>query len=114
MSYGDMPKNSSGNIPYQLDPDRLALTKKDVCGFIDRVIERLKQNQLENWQLIVEMEVFKGYIKIRSEKAIQSVWREIVLWFNDLLMENTVKQMEEEGFDYQRIWHELKKKALKK
>lgn len=105
-------KNTSGNIPYQLDPDRLTLSKKDILKFCDRAIQEWSKNKIANWRFIAGMEIFKAGLMIFGEKTLMEIWKKILAWFNELLFENAIKQMQEDGLDYYKIFDALKKKAL--
>jgi len=82
------------NKVLQFDPDKFVLTKIDVLRMLDNIEARWKKNKTANLPLLMELKGAKFYFRIKSDKAIQELWSEILNEFNNIMIENNIKQNE--------------------
>jgi hypothetical protein len=87
-----MSKKSDEHLRF--DPDIFVLTKNDVLKILDRIEARWKKNQTANLPLLMELKGAKFYFRIKSDEAIQRLWGEILNEFNEIIIENNIKQNE--------------------
>jgi len=72
------------------DPDKFVLTKTDFLNILDRIGNRWKKNRKDNWKLIIEIEATKVFVRMKSEESISQLWGEILIEFNEILIENSI------------------------
>lgn len=78
----------------RFDPDVFVLTKKDVLQILDNIEKRWNKNRAHNLPLLMELKGAKFYFRIKSDKAIRELWGEILNEFNEIMIENNIKQNE--------------------
>jgi len=99
-----MAKNSSFN------PDSLALTKKEILEFCDRVIEKWKKTPEENTNNILAMTAIKASIVWTDDDSLKAIWNEIIAWIFELLYENALSKGKEGNDDWANVMKKLKDK----
>lgn len=92
------------------EPDKLALTKDDILGFCDRVIEKWSKNPTKNTSNILAMNAVKTSVMWTDDASLKAIWGEILSWTFDLLYENALAQ----GKDEQTEWSQVLKKIKNK
>ena len=92
------------------EPDKLALTKKDILEFCDRVIEKWSRNPSKNTSKILAMNAVKTSIVWTDEESLKAIWDEIISWTFELLYENALAQ----GKDNEVNWSSVMKKIKNK
>ena len=80
------------SIKTTFEPDKLALSKKDILDFCDRVIDKWSQNPSKNTNNILEMSAVKTSIVWTDDQSPKAIWSEIISWTFDLLYENALVQ----------------------
>ncbi|MDH3277732.1 MAG: hypothetical protein OEL77_06295 [Nitrosopumilus sp.] len=91
------------------EPDKLALSKKDILDFCDRVIVKWSKNPTENTNNILAMNAVKTSILWTDDESLKAIWDEIISWTFDLLYENALAQGDQEG-----NWSDVMKKIKNK
>lgn len=74
------------------EPDKLALSKKDILDFCDRVIVKWSENPSKNTKNILAMNAVKTSILWTDDESLKAIWAEIISWTFDLLYENALAQ----------------------
>ena len=74
------------------DPDKLALTKKDILDFCDRVLEKWSKNPSKNANNILAMNAVKTSVVWTDDESLKAIWNEIISWTFELLYENALAQ----------------------
>ena len=92
------------------DPDKLALTKKDIIAFCDRVIEKWSKEPSENANNILAMNAVKTSVFWTDDESLKAIWNEIISWTFDLLYENALAQ----GNSFDENWSNTMKKIKNK
>jgi len=92
------------------EPDKLALTKKDILEFCDRVLEKWSRNPSKNTSKILAMSAVKTSIVWTDEESLKAIWDEIISWTFELLYENALAQ----GKDNEVNWSSVMKKIKNK
>jgi len=94
----------------EFDPDRLVLTKQEIIGFCDRVLEKEKwnKNPNENTQNIMAMNAVKMSVLWTKEDQLKSIWTEIFKWAFELLYRNAIAQAREENVNWSKIMSKIK------
>lgn len=92
------------------EPDKLALTKKDILEFCDRVLEKWSKNPSKNTSKILAMNAVKTSIVWTDEESLKAIWDEIISWTFELLYENALAQ----GKDNEVNWSSVMKKIKNK
>ncbi len=92
------------------EPDKLALTKKDILEFCDRVFEKWSRNPSKNTSKILAMNAVKTSIVWTDEESLKAIWDEIISWTFELLYENALAQ----GKDNEVNWSSVMKKIKNK
>ncbi len=92
------------------EPDKLALTKKDILEFCDRVLEKWSRNPSKNTSKILAMNAVKTSIVWTDEESLKAIWDEIISWTFELLYENALAQ----GKDNEVNWSSVMKKIKNK
>jgi len=82
------------NKNLSFDPDVFVLTKKDVLKILDKIETRWKKNASANLPLLMELKGAKFYFRIKSDESIRKLWSEILTEFNEICIENNIKQNE--------------------
>ncbi len=93
----------------KFEPDKLALTKKEILDFCDRVIEKWSNNPEKNTNNILAMNAVKTSVIWTDEESLKAIWGEIFSWTFDLLYENALAQGKGEE-----NWSEVLKKIKNK
>ena len=76
----------------KFEPDKLALSKKEILDFCDRVIEKWSKNPEKNTNNILAMNAVKTSVIWTEEESLKAIWGEILSWTFDLLYENALAQ----------------------
>jgi len=92
------------------EPDKLALTKKDILEFCDKVLEKWSRNPSKNTSKILAMNAVKTSIVWTDEESLKAIWDEIISWTFELLYENALAQ----GKDNEVNWSSVMKKIKNK
>lgn len=92
------------------EPDKLALTKKDILEFCDKVLEKWSRNPSKNTSKILAMNTVKTSIVWTDEESLKAIWDEIISWTFELLYENALAQ----GKDNEVNWSSVMKKIKNK
>jgi len=92
------------------EPDKLALTKKDILEFCDRVLEKWVENPSKNTSKILAMNAVKTSIVWTDDESLKAIWGEIISWTFELLYENALAQ----GNDNEVNWSSVMKKIKNK
>ena len=92
------------------EPDKLALTKKDILEFCDKVLEKWSRNPSKNTSKILAMNAVKISIVWTDEESLKAIWDEIISWTFELLYENALAQ----GKDNEVNWSSVMKKIKNK
>ena len=74
------------------EPDKLALSKKDVLDFCDRVLDKWSKNPSKNSNNILAMNAVKTSIIWTDDESLKAIWNEIIGWTFELLYENALAQ----------------------
>ena len=90
------------------EPDKLALTKKDILDFCDRVIEKWGQKPQENASNILAMNAVKTSIVWTDDESLKAIWNEIISWTFELLYENALAQGKDN--DWSKVMKKIKNK----
>ncbi|MDH3825273.1 MAG: hypothetical protein OES14_05720, partial [Nitrosopumilus sp.] len=62
------------------EPDKLALTKKDILDFCDKVLEKWGKNPSENGKNILAMNAVKASVVWTDDESLKAIWKEIISW----------------------------------
>ena len=92
------------------EPDELALAKKDILDFCDRVLEKWGKNPSENGSNILAMNAVKASVAWTDDKALKAIWNEIISWTFELLYENAIAQGQNEDADWSKVLKKIKNK----
>lgn len=92
------------------EPDKLALDKKDILDFCDRVLEKWSKNPAKNANNILAMNAVKTSVIWTDDESLKAIWNEIVGWTYDLLYENALAQ----GTSDDQNWSNTMKKIKNK
>lgn len=92
------------------DPDALALTKKDILDFCDKVLEKWSQNPSKNANNILAMNAVKTSVIWTDDESLKAIWNEIISWTFDLLYENALSK----GNSNEENWSNTMKKIKNK
>ena len=91
------------------EPDKLALSKKDILEFCDRVIEKWSKNPSKNSNNILAMNAVKTSVIWTDDESLKAIWSEIISWTFDLLYENALAQVED-GANWSEVMKKIKNK----
>jgi hypothetical protein len=94
----------------RFEPDKLALTKKDILDFCDRVLEKWGKNPSKNTRNILAMNAVKTSIVWTDDESLKAIWYEIISWTFDLLYENALAQGSDDGADWSNAMKKIKNK----
>jgi hypothetical protein len=92
------------------EPDKLALTKKDILDFCDRVLEKWGKNPSENTSKILAMNTVKTSIVWTDDESLKAIWNEIISWTFELLYENALAQGKDNDADWSKVMKKIKNK----
>ena len=92
------------------EPDKLALTKKDILEFCDRVLEKWSKNPSKNSNNILAMNAVKTSVIWTEDESLKAIWNEIVSWTFDLLYENALAQGKDGNADWSNVMKKIKNK----
>lgn len=92
------------------DPDRLVLTKNEILGFCDKVIEKWNKQPSKNANNILAMTAVKASIVWTDEASLKAIWSEIIHWVFELLYENALSQGNSDAVDWPSVMKKLKDK----
>ena len=92
------------------EPDKLALSKKDILDFCDRVLEKWSKNPSKNSNNILAMNAVKTSVFWTEDESLKAIWNEIVSWTFDLLYENALAQGKDDNADWSHVMKKLKNK----
>ncbi len=92
------------------EPDKLALTKKDILDFCDRVLEKWSKNPSKNTNNILAMNAVKTSIFWTDEESLKAIWGEILCWTFDLLYENALAQGKKSNANWSNVMKKIKDK----
>ncbi len=90
------------------DPDKLALTKKDILDFCDRVLEKWSKNPSKNANNILAMNAVKTSVVWTDDESLKAIWNEIISWTFELLYENALAQGKDN--DWSKVMKKIKNK----
>jgi hypothetical protein len=92
------------------EPDKLALTKKDILDFCDRVLEKWEKNPSKNTNNILAMNAVKTSVVWTDDESLKAIWNEIISWTFDLLYENALAQGKDNNADWSKVMKKIKNK----
>jgi hypothetical protein len=92
------------------DPDKLALTKKDILDFCDRVLKKWRKNPSKNASNILAMNAVKTSIVWTDDESLKAIWNEIISWTFELLYENALAQGKDDDADWSKVMKKIKDK----
>jgi len=92
------------------DPDELALTKKDILEFCDRVLEKWSTNSSKNANNILAMNAVKTSVIWTDDESLKAIWNEIISWIFELLYENALAQADEGDQSWSKTLKKIKNK----
>ncbi len=92
------------------EPDKLALSKKDILDFCDRVLEKWSKNPSKNTNNILAMNAVKTSIFWTDDESLKAIWGEILCWTFELLYENALAQGKENDADWSKVMKKIKDK----
>ena len=90
------------------EPDKLALTKKDILDFCDRVLEKWSKNPSKNSNNILAMNAVKTSVVWTDDESLKAIWNEIISWTFELLYENALAQGKDN--DWSKVMKKIKNK----
>jgi hypothetical protein len=91
------------------EPDNLALSKKDILDFCDRVIVKWGKNPLKNQNNLLAMNAVKTSVIWTDDESLKAIWSEIISWTFDLLYENALAQGDD-GANWSHVLKKIKNK----
>lgn len=92
------------------EPDKLALTKKDILEFCDRVLEKWEKNPSNNANNILAMNAVKTSVIWTDDESLKAIWNEIISWTFELLYENALAQGKGGDENWSNIMKKIKNK----
>ena len=92
------------------EPDKLALGKKDILDFCDRVLEKWAKNPTKNSNNILAMNAVKTSVIWTDDESLKAIWNEIVSWSFELLYENALAQGKDSNADWSKVMKKIKNK----
>ena len=92
------------------DPDELALTKKDIIEFCDRVLKKWQQDPSGNARNIPAMLAVRTSVFFSDEASLKAIWGEIISWVYHLLYQNAQAQARSEGESWAHVFSRIKDK----
>ena len=92
------------------EPDKLALTKKDILEFCDRVLEKWGKNTSKNASSILAMNVVKTSVVWTDDESLKAIWDEIISWTFELLYENALAQGKGNEANWSNVMKKIKNK----
>ncbi len=90
------------------EPDKLALTKKDILDFCDRVLEKWSKNPSKNANNILAMNAVKTSVVWTDDESLKAIGTEIISWTFELLYENALAQGKDN--DWSKVMKKIKNK----
>ena len=76
------------------DPDELALTKKDILEFCDRVLARWSSAErpktAQTAYNILAMNAVRASVAWSDEASLRAVWSEIISWSFEIMYDNAM------------------------
>ena len=90
------------------EPDKLALSKKDILDFCDRVLEKWSKNPSKNANNILAMNAVKTSVVWTDDESLKAIWNEIISWTFELLYENALAQGKDN--DWSKVMKKIKNK----
>ena len=94
----------------EFDPDELALTKKDILDFCDRVLEKWSGNPSKNANNIMAMNAVKTSVIWTDDESLKAIWNEIISWIFELLYENALAQSNSDDKSWSNTMRKIKNK----
>ena len=94
----------------KFEPDKLALTKKDILEFCDRVLEKWNKNPSKNSNNILAMNAVKTSVIWTDDDSLKAIWNEIIAWTFELLYENALAQGKEKDENWSNVMKKIKNK----
>ena len=92
------------------EPDKLALTKKDILDFCDRVLEKWGKDPSNNANNILAMNAVKTSVVWTDDESLKAIWNEIISWTFELLYENALAQGKDNDADWSKVMKKIKNK----
>ncbi len=92
------------------EPDKLALTKKDILDFCDRVLEKWGKNPTKNANNILAMNAVKTSVVWTDDESLKAIWNEIISWTFELLYENALAQGKDDDANWSNVMKKIKNK----
>jgi hypothetical protein len=94
----------------EFDPDELALNKKDILNFCDRVLEKWSGNPSKNANNIMAMNAVKTSVIWTDDESLKAIWNEIISWIFELLYENALAQSNSDDKSWSNTMRKIKNK----
>jgi hypothetical protein len=92
------------------EPDKLALTKKDILDFCDRVLEKWSKDPTNNTNNILAMNAVKTSVIWTDDESLKAIWNEIISWTFELLYENALAQGKDDEANWSNVMKKIKNK----
>jgi hypothetical protein len=92
------------------EPDKLALSKKDILDFCDRVLEKWGKDPSNNTNNILAMNAVKTSVVWTDDESLKAIWNEIISWTFELLYENALAQGKDNDADWSKVMKKIKNK----
>lgn len=92
------------------EPDSLALTKKEILDFCDRVIEKWNAQPVKNTNNILAMNAVKTSVLWTDDESLKAIWNEILNWTFELLYENALAQNQNNDTNWSNTLKKIKNK----
>ena len=92
------------------EPDKLALTKKDILDFCDRVLEKWSKDPTNNANNILAMNAVKTSVIWTDDESLKAIWNEIISWTFELLYENALAQGKDDDANWSNVMKKIKNK----
>ena len=92
------------------EPDSLALTKKEILDFCDRVIEKWNAPPVKNTNNILAMNAVKTSVLWTDDESLKAIWGEILNWTFELLYENALAQNQDNDANWSNTLKKIKNK----
>ena len=94
----------------RFEPDKLALTKKDILDFCDRVLEKWNKDPQDNATNILAMNAVKTSVIWTDDESLKAIWGEILSWTFELLYENALAQGAKDDANWSNTMKKIKNK----
>lgn len=102
-------KKKSQNQSTSFDPEKLVLSKDEIVGFCDRILEKWNKDPSMNLRQIFAMNAVRTSVFWTDDESLKAIWKEILLWMYELLYENAKVTGNESNYDWTKTLSKIKK-----